>query len=125
MKLPFFKKADVILLAVLLLRGAARMILLRGNSDTGSVAVVRVDGEVVDSIPLSQERRQTTVDTKYGSNTLVVENGSIRVEDADCSGKDCTRFAPISKSGQVIICLPHHLSVTVSGGDEAPDAVVR
>ena len=125
MKLPFFKKADVILLAVLLVIGAACMVLLRGNSRPGSVAVVRVDGEVVDSIPLTQERWQTTVSTKYGSNTLVIENGSIRVEDADCSGKDCTRFSPISSSGQVIICLPHHMSVTVSGGDEAPDAVVR
>ena len=125
MKLPFFKKADVVLLAVLLVTGAACMILLRGNSRPGNTAIVRVDGEVTDSIPLTQERWQSTVSTKYGSNTLVVENGSIRVEDADCSGKDCTRFAPINKSGQVIICLPHHMSVTVSGGDDAPDAVIH
>ena len=55
----------------------------------------------------------------------VIEDGKVRVSEADCLGGDCTRFAPAASSGSVILCLPHHLSVTVEGGEEGPDVVVR
>jgi len=124
MKLPFFKKADIILLAILLAIGAGTLVFAGSGGSEGTKAVVRVDGEIISEISLSADYSET-IDTRYGTNTLVVKDGAIRMESADCSGKDCMQFAPISKGGQVIICLPHHMSVTIDGGDEAPDAVVR
>ena len=124
MKLPFFKKADILLLAVLLAIGAVSLAFAGRGGSKGTKAIVKVDGRTVAEISLSSDHSET-VKTRYGSNTLVVENGAVRMGSADCSGRDCMHSSPISKSGQVIICLPHHLSVTVSGGEDAPDAVIH
>ena len=124
MKLPFFKKADILLLAVLILIGAGSLLLLK-SGEPGSVAVVTVDGQETIRVPLTQDRWEQTVETTYGTNTLLIENGSISVIESDCRGGDCMRFSPINKAGQTIVCLPHHLSVTIAGGDYGPDVVVR
>ena len=127
MKLPFFKKADILLLVILLLIGAASLAFALGGSGEGNTAVVTVDGDEAARIPLTEERWESTVETTYGTNVFLIENGSIRMEEADCPGGDCMRFAPISRSGQVIICLPHHMTVTVEGAsdEDVPDAVIR
>ena len=125
MKLPFFKKADILILAALLIIGGLCMAFASGSGSPGSVAVVSVDGEEVDRIPLTQDRWESTTETVYGTNTFLVEDGAISVIASDCRGGDCMRFSPISKAGQTIVCLPHHLSVTISGEDYGPDVVVR
>ena len=124
MKLPFFKKADLLLLAVLLLIGAGSLLMLK-SGQKGSTAVVTVDGETVVRIQLTEERFMQTVETAYGKNTFLIENGSICVIESDCRGGDCMHFAAISREGQTIVCLPHHLSVTIEGGGSGPDVVVR
>ncbi|MBR5730440.1 MAG: NusG domain II-containing protein [Firmicutes bacterium] len=118
-----FKKADIVLAAVLLILGAGGLFLPSALGSGGSTAVVRVDGKVYGSYSLSEDRI-VDVETGYGRNTVVIEGGSVRVSEADCPGGDCTRFAPVSGGGSVILCLPHHLSVTVEGAD-GPDAVIR
>ena len=66
--------------------------------------------------------RDTNTD---GTNIFAIEGGTIRVKEADCRGQDCVHFAPINKAGQTIVCLPHHLSVTIEGSSDGPDVVVR
>ena len=124
MKLPFFKKADIIVYVLLVLLGAGSLLLLK-SGPLGSTAVVSVDGEEAARITLTQEYQESIIDTKYGSNTLAIEGGTIWVKESDCRGGDCTHFAPISRGGQTIICLPHHLSITIEGGEDSPDAVLR
>jgi len=125
MKLPFFKKADLILVVLAVLLGAGSLLAF-GRGEEGRTAVISVDGEVVQTVPLSDEGWTGTIDTSYGSNSFKIENGAISVTEADCRGKDCTHFSPISRSGQTIVCIPHHLVVTISGSEEgSPDTVVR
>ena len=119
-----FKKADILLAAVLLILGMGGLFLPRALGGSGGSAVVRVDGKVYGTYSLSEDRTVEIV-TEYGRNVVVIEDGKVRVSEADCPGGDCTRFAPAGSSGSVILCLPHHLSVTVEGGEEGPDVVVR
>jgi hypothetical protein len=45
---------------------------------------------------------------------------------SDCHNQVCVEHAPISHSGESIICLPHKLVVTIKGGKEAEvDAIVQ
>ena len=123
MKHPFFKKADIILFAVLLIIGAAGLLAFRPAEEAGSYAVVTVDGQETDRIKLADDQT-VTVETVYGVNIITVNDGSVRVTDADCSGQDCVRMGGISRPGQMIVCLPHHLTITIEGGG-APDAVIK
>ena len=125
MKLPFFKKADIFIFAVLLLLGAGSLLMLK-TGPQGTTASVMVDGEVAATIQLTEEHQEYIIDTRYGRNTIAVESGTLWIKDADCRGGDCMRFSPISKAGQTIICLPHHMSIVIGGGSgDTPDVVVR
>ena len=125
MKLPFFKKADIILLAALILIGAAGLFAVRPVQSEGGTAVITVDGEQIDSLDLSADQ-SVKIETQYGNNLITVEGGSVFVAEADCPGKDCITLGKISSPGQIVVCLPHHLIIKVVGQDtDAPDAVVR
>lgn len=56
--------------------------------------------------------------------TVIVENGTVRVENSDCKDKLCEEFGRISKSGESIICIPNKLSITV-GGESEVDSVAN
>ena len=59
-------------------------------------------------------------------NTLVIQkSGEAYMADADCSRrKDCTRFPRITSGEQMIVCVPHRLTVLgVGGGDQADDGL--
>ena len=63
--------------------------------------------------------------TPYGHNRLVIQNGAASIDDADCPQQICVHHRAISRSGEVIVCLPHRVVVTVEGGDFADvDAIV-
>ena len=127
MKHPLFKKADIILFVVLLAIAAAGLLAFRApgsDAEDGSLtAVVLVDGGETDRLRLSDEQ-SVTVETVYGTNVVTIKAGAVSITDADCRGQDCVRMGGISKAGQMIVCLPHHLTVKIEGGS-APDAVIK
>ena len=120
----YFKKADLVLFVLLLLLGAASVLAVQLLAGASDAAVVTVNGETYGTYPLSQDR-EIRVETEYGSNVLTIRSGAVSVTESDCPNHDCEGFAPISRSGQVIMCLPHRLVVTVSGSEEPEvDAVL-
>lgn len=86
---------------------------------SATVANVYVDGEKVWSVDLAQvaEPYEKVIDTPYGTNVLAVERGRISVKEADCTGEDCVRAGWLSRAGQPLVCLPHHLVVRIEGED--------
>lgn len=87
---------------------------------SGTIAKVYVDGECVYTVDLSKVEipYQYLIDTPYGTNTLSVEPGRVRIVDATCQGQDCVHQGWISHSGQPIICTPHRLVVQIEGVDD-------
>lgn len=90
----------------------------RGNSDTadGPCAVVLIDGEEAGRYPLSQNG---SFPLNGGTNTLVVEDGYAWVTDSDCPDKICEHMGKIHMNGQLIVCLPNGVIVTVEGGEDS------
>jgi len=86
----------------------------------GSVANVYVDGEKVYSVDIDKvtEPFEKVIETPYGTNTLAIEKGRIRVVEADCQGRDCVKAGWLTHTGQPLVCLPHHLVVRVEGEDD-------
>lgn len=122
-KTSFFKKADIVLAIALLLLGLGSFLLLQNLQKAGDTVTVTVDGTVYGTYPLSEDRT-LTVDTGRGTNTLCIEGGRVWIAEADCPNHDCVEKGAIAKQGQIILCLPHKLSVTITeqkGG--GPDAV--
>lgn len=76
-------------------------------------------------IPLGEDGSYP-IETELGTNTVAVENGKVHMEDADCPGHDCIDQDAIGSAGEIIVCLPHKLIVTIEGGkgdDSAIDGI--
>ena len=107
----------VLLFAVIVLGGV--LIYLNLGKGEGTVAVVSVDGEVLERIDLSKVRKTYDIEvtTPYGNNTVHVEPGAISVTEADCPDHICVYQGKLTGSGIPIICMPHRLVISIEGGD--------
>lgn len=122
MKIKLFKKADIIVIAVIIAVSAA-LWLISGHDTTKPIAEISVDGVTVQTVGLSSvaDRIEITPNDEY--NILIVaENGTIRFEHSDCEDKLCISSGELKKSGDIAVCLPAKTVITVTGSDL--DAVV-
>lgn len=118
----YFRKADFILLAMLILIGIAGSVLLSFGDSGGDRVVITVRGEDYGTYPLSEDR--TIEVTRDGrSNTVVIEDGTVRVTDATCKNHVCIDHAPIRSAGESIICLPNRVVVKIEGKGGDLDAI--
>lgn len=108
---------DAILAAVLLALGGGLALYLRLTQQDGGLARVQIDGETVMELPLSQDARVELGEPGHG-NLLIIENGTARVERADCPDQVCVRQGAVQYEGESIVCLPHKLIVSIEGGVE-------
>ena len=118
----FFKKADIILLAIFLLLGIGSVLVLRLQSAEGTTVIISVNGEEFGRYPLRVDR-EIDVDTGYGHNTVRISAGTVRVTESDCPNHDCEDFGAIARPAQSIMCIPHRLIVLISG-DTDIDTVI-
>lgn len=62
---------------------------------------------------------QETITTSLGSNLVVVSNGRVHVQEADCPNHDCIKQGEIDTPGKQIVCLPHKLWIEIVSADSA------
>ena len=89
------------------------------------VARITLDGKLVKEIELNQVGASFSFPVTGASgltNTILVEKGRIRVEEADCPDQICVDQGFISDGTVPIVCLPNHLVIEIAGGGEAFDA---
>ncbi|MCR4601280.1 MAG: NusG domain II-containing protein [Clostridia bacterium] len=125
------RKADIVLAFFLVLMCGAACVFAYGAGESGNTAVIRIDGKIYGTYDLSEER-EIDIHSVFGHNRLVIENGKIRMVEADCPDGYCkdqyASLGGIDSSEQMIVCLPHRLVVTVSNEEnrdekDVPDAV--
>lgn len=81
-----------------------------------AVAKVTVNNEVVATLPLDVDTREV-ITTEVGTNTIVVKDRAVHIEDADCPGGDCMKQGEISQQGRLLVCLPHKLIVEIEADE--------
>lgn len=110
------KPADVILIAILIAISAFPI--FSADREAGTVEIT-TDGGIY-RYPLSDDR--TEVFEGPAGNTIVeIHDGRVRILDSDCPGKTCTNGSA-ARGGDMLICLPNHVSVKITGGTGGVDA---
>lgn len=105
------KRNDWFLIGIVLLVAAGCFLaqFLEGRP-AGAVAVVSIDGKETGRYSLEKAQR-IVLET---GNTLVIEEGMAKMEEASCPDQYCVKQSAISRSGESIICLPHKVVVEIA-----------
>ncbi len=110
------RPADWLLTASLLLAGVA-VTWATWNRDGGTTAVVRVEGVVVSELPLDRDQ-SITVEGSAGSMVIEVRDAGVYVRETACPQKRCVAMSPARRRGDLILCVPGEILITVRGGEE-------
>lgn len=87
-----------------------------------AVVSVTIRGENFGMFRLDEDQ---TVDIEK-KNLLVIKDGAVHMEEADCPDQICVNHREISRNGESIICLPNEVVVSVKNGEESGlDGVAR
>lgn len=117
------KRGDLILAAALLILSAASAVIIAFLQPPPEYVSVRENGLEICRLPLDRDCRYS-----IGSGNIIeISGGSVRMIYADCPNKICVRTGAISRGGQSIVCAPHRVTVTVTGGknDQSYDAITN
>ena len=124
-KFGLIKAKDFILLLGLLICAVAVLCIVIFLKKEGNGIVVQQNGKIIMELSLEDTGTYVIEDGDY-YNKLVIKDGVVYVEDANCRDLVCVHHGPISKVNETITCLPHKLIVYVVGDNVSEtDAVVK
>ncbi len=85
------------------------------SGDKGERVVITVNNKEYAGYNFSDIEEKTTleIETEYGKNTVVIDQGSVWVSQADCPDKLDIKAGRISKTNQMIVCLPNRLMIEI------------
>ena len=121
---PMFRPADIVLAIGLIAAGFAMSFFLAFGQDDGAQVKVTTDGKLYGTYSLEEDQLVTV---KQGSltNEFEIKDGKARMRQANCRNHDCIYEGAISKTGEMIVCLPHKVVLEVTGGEEEFDVVAQ
>lgn len=105
-------KNDIILVLVIIVLGAVMLGAVSLFSKKGEWVEITLDGEHYGIYSLDNDTRVEI----NGTNVLVIENNSAYMESACCKNQTCVKSPAVSEVGQMIVCLPNKITVTVVDG---------
>lgn len=124
-KFGLIKRKDFILFLVLLICSGFIVVISLFFEKDGNQVVIQQDGTKIMQLSLEDSGTYVIEDGNY-YNKIVISDGAVFVEDANCRDLICVRHGSISKVNETITCLPHKLIVYVVGENISEvDAVVE
>ena len=124
-----FTKRDAYFLVSLCLLGIALTLwIFWPASAEHSILEVRLDGQVYMRLSLEQNTDKTIYGTHDTINHFQIQDGIVKMIDANCNDHTCINTQGIHRPGQTIVCLPHRLVLAIVDDDNEgvqPDAIVQ
>ena len=113
---PMIKKADIILFILILAVGLFVSFGPLANSALGSEVRITVDGELYGIYDLMEDQK-ITIENDGHVNVVDISGGSVHMDSASCHNQICVGHAPISISGDSIVCMPNRVVVEITGSE--------
>lgn len=108
-------KKDLILVIVILAISAVGFFInYTIHKQPAAIVEVSVDGRVTATYPLDEDLDIILQGAGSGTNHLIIENSTARISEATCPDKVCIHQGIIDENGQMLVCLPNRLIVTIT-----------
>lgn len=87
--------------------------------------IIEVNGQLYAKYDFNQitSNKFVEIKTQYGYNKVEINKNSVRIVEASCPDKLDVKAGWISKSNQMLVCLPNRLVVKIQGKDTRIDGV--
>ncbi|MEG2000467.1 MAG: NusG domain II-containing protein [Evtepia sp.] len=108
-----------ILSTIILLSIIALFIFYQARKPGDTVSISQ-NGTLLYTLPLSQDTDLTIPAPNGGFNRVIIENHTVRIEEASCPDQICVRQGAISETGRPIVCLPNQLVLELHS-DKSPE----
>ena len=84
---------------------------------TGESIVIEVDGQLYGKYNFNEitSTKYIEIRTQYGYNKVEIEKNRVRIVEADCPDQLDVLAGWISKSNQMIVCLPNRVVIRIEG----------
>ena len=112
------KRNDIILLLILLVVSVLSFSLYSALSVDGDIVKITVNGRLYDSFPINKDKTLTISQNNEHINILKIESNTISMIEASCTNQTCCEHHPISKIGEIIVCLPNRVLVEITNSKE-------
>ena len=113
------KRKDAVLIIVILIIVGIGLEAKSLFSQKGGEVTIKVDGKEYGTYSLNEDKT-INIDEH---NIIVIKDGVVHMEDADCPDKLCIKQGKIDSIGQKIVCLPNKTIVEISSEKEIEDDV--
>ena len=113
-----FKKGDFLIFGLIIVVVITAAIGFYRTPLAASTVTIYVDSREYATYTISEGyEKEIIVKTDYGYNQVTLDSGTVAISDSDCPNYDCVQMGTISQAGDMLICLPHKLMITLEGGD--------
>ncbi len=107
-------KGDKILASFLILLSLFSFTILKAVNQPGQIAVIKVENLQKFSKNLNRDEKFNT-SGHIGETSIEIVNKAIRVVSSDCPQKLCVRQGSITHTGEIIVCVPNKLTISIEG----------
>ncbi len=124
----FFRRTDLIIIAILLLAAAGSWLAFRGSSSKdGLTALIYVNNELVMTIDLENAPNRRFALKENPDVVFEIKDGAIAFVESSCPDKICIGNGFLSRGGQIAVCLPNQIILkTVSDSEtDEPEIITR
>lgn len=121
----YIRKADIILLIILIIIGVASTIFVVQSKSGGDTVIIESNGKLYGKYSL-YEHHEITVeaqDKAHSHNVVIIDNGKVFVAESSCQNQVCVQHRAINRTGESIICLPNRLVVRIEGKGGGYDTI--
>lgn len=111
------KKMDYVVILLVLMVAASVFAFNLTDHESGAYVEIAKDGKITHVIQL-QKDQTVVIEDNDQYNVVEIKAGEVRMSEANCRDQLCVHTAPIKSVSRAIVCLPHRVSITITGADD-------
>ena len=110
------KKADIVLLIIILVVGIPLSVLSLTEGIGGDKVRISLDGEIYGVYPLGEDREIDVTEDGH-TNHITIKDGQVSMSYSTCRNQVCVNTGAISQTKDAIVCPPNRVVVEIISSD--------
>jgi len=126
-KIALFRYTDILCIAITVAMALIFLLFARIIFQNKNASVLAIEANGSTEYYSLNEDRTVEIKSEGFSLTVTIAEGSAYISHSDCPDGICKTMGKISKNGQIAICAPARVAISVNSenGEEDTDAITR